>query len=652
MSYKGLLVVSLSLFLNACFDGSSSKHKSIAVIADDDYLQNAMVCSDCNNNLACDTDEMQTSSNDDGFVFSQNLNLSCPTLAVISPNTIKKMSSVQVEHEFKMVSPVDCDSISPMTSLLYQEMIHRGSKNKALKSLQDGMLTNLDLCKDFLKEKSLPISQSTPISKKEAEVYMQASKDYIANYKRRSDLIEADSQLGELPPSDKHKLITFSTLRRVHKYQKIPRFSFTEQQGSNQASVSSSNDNLLSQSESEDLKFEDQLRTYLENAEPANLFDVFNGNTSASLTRYHEVPVGLKSTRLQYNDSVLTEFQSYWPPKVNEVIEKPSVLGVDGIKGLSSSDNSVSQLSIYYNHKLYEQTTKDGDEVTGLELVNQSYRQLDYVVLSNKFSVSGIPVTTLMNNFPGIPSWGEASKNSNVSFPENDSSVAYEVFIVPTVDGVIYQDKSDCKPNADDPIEGLCHYVGVIRPHNRAKGAKNVTTYFDKRTKSGYIYQASVNEIPDVLYLGTANLSDKEEGAHILAYKETDEIFRIAVVNGDLSKLIIEEAGGPNNIYLQFYIPSGDPKIGPENVTDNDHFATTNWGTSTVNGHDVAGIIIPNSFRQLLPELPSILALTKVGGYDRQGDFVQRFGQRGTTLLGIEGGTIGFVEEAIQHRDD
>ncbi|RLV58158.1 hypothetical protein D5018_18745 [Parashewanella curva] len=639
MSYNGLFVAAFSLFLAACNDGSSSNDKgtAIAVIADD-YMQNVVVCSDCNKNMLCDIKEKQSTSNEDGFVFSNELDMKCPLLANVALDSKMKATAKQSEVEFKMVSPVGCENISPMSSLLSQEISSTVTKPKAKNALKLAMLTDLDICMDFLEIKN--DSDATPFEKHEAEIYKTISQDYIADYSRRSELIEQNSDLSNLSGKYLHELITYRVWRRLDKYRSSPTLGLTTSTSTSSQVV---NNNDSSDDEAGDLGYENYLNQELDDATSVNLFFTFNGNTGADLIRFHEDLNELKTTSLRYNDGVLTEFQNYFKPAQNETIERPSVLGKNGYLGITSSNDSLTSLSIYYDHKFFDETIQIGavsEQINGLELTNRTYKELDYVLTSDLFFIEGLPVRILMDGFGGISSWAKATKGSDITFPDNNSSFAYRTNVVPLVNTVIFEDTGNCSPQADDPISNLCNYIDVIRPNVRTKGAKKVSTYFNTKTKSGYIYQATVDEIPDVLYLGTIGNDTPLNGTHLLAYKFSKEEFKIAFVKGDLNSITLEENGSSENINLKFF-------NGAEDITNNDLYATANWGISNVNGHEIAVITIPNSIRQLLPQLPRLLAITKLGGFDRYGDFVQRFGARGQELLGVDQTVFSVVEEAL-----
>ncbi|MGB0895096.1 MAG: hypothetical protein ACPGUD_11880 [Parashewanella sp.] len=631
MCYKIHLTIVFIFLISACNDKTTEivddiTATKIPVISNNDYFQNVKVCSDCDGNLHCDKDERFSITDLNGEINSSSVNLSCPLVAIITPNATMKNSSSQPSEPYTLTSPHGCKIISPITSLVHQKInIDRQKQTIATDELQEYMLTDLPLCHNYLNEKSN--SKATAISIKEAEIYQQIAADFITNYPERVKLLRDHEKFNKLPKLAQHEFAVFSQLRNIDQYAKIPTIVRKKTAVTSMSISASSTDDTPDDT----LAAEGAILVHnTKHATAFNLLDPFNSNLNTKISLFHGTDVGLKYTYFQVNSGQAIESQNF-RPSAHLSETKSTVLGYDSLHTLSHS--TIAELGEY---SFFGPDNAAGAD--SIEFTNNPVSSFKYSLVAAAFDVSELHVSTVMSLFPRLSdSWGVATQGSTMTFPVNTN--LYSVARIPISDTVLFKPQPQCTPRADDPIAGLCHYVDVFRPQSRTRNQQKIVTSRDKRTKSGYIYQAGNNELPDILYLGAT-----KDGSHVVAYRVNNDFFRFSLLEGKIDKLTITDTGDENELVLKFF----NDKTEINEVTA----TTIDWQRATINGNNIASIIVPNSFRKMLPQLPRFLALVKKGGYDRQGTYYLADRKIDRVLLGVDVPTRDFIIESIDPNSD
>ena len=151
--------------LSACGGSSDSTEAPVpmppttvsqAVMVVDGPIKGALVCLDKNNNGACEADETQGSTADDGSVTLQVPSADAgkyPVLALVGTDAVDKVNG-PVTTAFVLKSPADQPAVvSPLTTLVVAQLgAAGGSSADAERALQDKLGISTSLFADFSKQ--------------------------------------------------------------------------------------------------------------------------------------------------------------------------------------------------------------------------------------------------------------------------------------------------------------------------------------------------------------------------------------------------------------------------------------------------------------------------------------------------------------------
>ncbi|RLV59302.1 hypothetical protein D5018_12870 [Parashewanella curva] len=209
MKHPLILMSFLSLLtLVACNDSNKQtvtkppKTYSISGTVLDDPIRNAKVCTDCNNNMVCDSNEIHTLSDEQGRFELNNLSAeanSCPLLAEVTTDSINVLSNQPIANPFKLTSPAGCHNITPITTMLKHEMSFGYTKEEATKFLQHRLQTDAPLCGNYVRARFDDTSSEQ--QKLEAKHLHQVANKFnelmVSNMSKLNDVLEEETQYSE-----------------------------------------------------------------------------------------------------------------------------------------------------------------------------------------------------------------------------------------------------------------------------------------------------------------------------------------------------------------------------------------------------------------------------------------------------------------------
>ena len=180
------------IFLGCGGNGNKNELKTIKGKVADGYLENAKVCLDKNNNLACDEDEPFTYTNNGEYSLDvkQGDELKYSVLVEADEKTIDLDNNEYVKGEFKLFSPAGYYSfISPFTTLIKTKMDlnpHMNVKDAELAiKTQIGML-DADLFKNYIQDNSYTSEKLHTMGKILTDLF-------IENYKNVKNNIDSSN---------------------------------------------------------------------------------------------------------------------------------------------------------------------------------------------------------------------------------------------------------------------------------------------------------------------------------------------------------------------------------------------------------------------------------------------------------------------------
>ncbi|MFA0378540.1 hypothetical protein [Vibrio sp. 10N.222.54.A3] len=168
---RSLLAVAIALGIAGCGSdssnssttdtgGSTATSASLTAKAADGYLVGANACLDLNSNKVCDKDEPSAVTGDDGSFTIDNLTqeqLEQGTLLieVVAGQTIDTDNpGVVLSKSYRLTAPPKSAFISPLTTLIQNEIESGSSLEEAKTAIQEKLGTNLDLTQDYIEAKN------------------------------------------------------------------------------------------------------------------------------------------------------------------------------------------------------------------------------------------------------------------------------------------------------------------------------------------------------------------------------------------------------------------------------------------------------------------------------------------------------------------
>ncbi|TQK26401.1 LOW QUALITY PROTEIN: hypothetical protein FB441_2437 [Vibrio crassostreae] len=140
--------------------GSTATSASLTAKAADGYLVGANACLDLNSNKVCDKDEPSAVTGDDGSFTIDNLTqeqLEQGTLLieVVAGQTIDSDNpGVVLSKSYRLTAPPKSAFISPLTTLIQNEIENGSSLEEAKTAIQEKLGTTLDLTQDYIEAKN------------------------------------------------------------------------------------------------------------------------------------------------------------------------------------------------------------------------------------------------------------------------------------------------------------------------------------------------------------------------------------------------------------------------------------------------------------------------------------------------------------------
>ncbi|MEZ8154984.1 hypothetical protein ACED66_02030 [Vibrio splendidus] len=168
---RSLLAVAIALGIAGCGSdssdssttdtgGSTATSASLTAKAADGYLVGANACLDLNSNKVCDKDEPSDVTGDDGSFTIDNLTqeqLEQGTLLieVVAGQTIDTDNpGVVLSKSYRLTAPPKSAFISPLTTLIQNEIESGSSLEEAKTAIQKKLGTTLDLTQDYIEAKN------------------------------------------------------------------------------------------------------------------------------------------------------------------------------------------------------------------------------------------------------------------------------------------------------------------------------------------------------------------------------------------------------------------------------------------------------------------------------------------------------------------
>ncbi|TCV29147.1 hypothetical protein [Vibrio crassostreae] len=168
---RSLLAVAIALGIAGCGSdssdssttdtgGSTATSASLTAKAADGYLVGANACLDLNSNKVCDKDEPNAVTGDDGSFTIDNLTqeqLEQGTLLieVVAGQTIDTDNpDVVLSKSYRLTAPPKSAFISPLTTLIQNEIESGSSLEEAKTAIQEKLGTTLDLTQDYIEAKN------------------------------------------------------------------------------------------------------------------------------------------------------------------------------------------------------------------------------------------------------------------------------------------------------------------------------------------------------------------------------------------------------------------------------------------------------------------------------------------------------------------
>lgn len=168
---RSLLAVAIALGIAGCGSdssnssttdtgGSTATSASLTAKAADGYLVGANACLDLNSNKVCDKDEPSAVTGDDGSFTIDNLTQeqleqSTLLIEVVAGQTIDTDNpGVVLSKSYRLTAPPKSAFISPLTTLIQNEIESGSSLEEAKTAIQEKLGTTLDLTQDYIEAKN------------------------------------------------------------------------------------------------------------------------------------------------------------------------------------------------------------------------------------------------------------------------------------------------------------------------------------------------------------------------------------------------------------------------------------------------------------------------------------------------------------------
>ncbi|MFD1878385.1 hypothetical protein ACFSF3_16080 [Vibrio chagasii] len=167
---RSLLAVAIALGIAGCGSdssnsptdsgGSTATTASLTAKAADGYLVGANACLDLNNNKECDKDEPNAVTGDNGEFTIDNLTQeqleqSTLLIEVVAGQTIDTDNpGVVLNKSYRLTAPPQSEFISPLTTLIQNEIESGASLDEAKATIQEKLGTTLDLTQDYIEAKN------------------------------------------------------------------------------------------------------------------------------------------------------------------------------------------------------------------------------------------------------------------------------------------------------------------------------------------------------------------------------------------------------------------------------------------------------------------------------------------------------------------
>ncbi|EGU45925.1 hypothetical protein [Vibrio splendidus] len=140
--------------------GSTATTASLTAKAADGYLVGSNACLDLNNNKECDKDEPNAVTDDNGEFTIDNLTQeqleqSTLLIEVVAGQTIDTDNpGVVLNKSYRLTAPPQSEFISPLTTLIQNEIESGASLDEAKATIQEKLGTTLDLTQDYIEAKN------------------------------------------------------------------------------------------------------------------------------------------------------------------------------------------------------------------------------------------------------------------------------------------------------------------------------------------------------------------------------------------------------------------------------------------------------------------------------------------------------------------
>ncbi|PME59719.1 hypothetical protein BCV33_06800 [Vibrio lentus] len=168
---RSLLAVAIALGIAGCGSdssdsstpdtgGSTATSASLTAKAADGYLVGANACLDLNSNKVCDKDEPSAVTGDDGEFTIDNLTQeqleqSTLLIEVVAGQTVDTDNpGVVLSKSYRLTAPPKSAFISPLTTLIQNEIESGSSLEEAKTAIQEKLGTTLDLTQDYIEAKN------------------------------------------------------------------------------------------------------------------------------------------------------------------------------------------------------------------------------------------------------------------------------------------------------------------------------------------------------------------------------------------------------------------------------------------------------------------------------------------------------------------
>ncbi|PME31974.1 hypothetical protein BCV39_05040 [Vibrio sp. 10N.286.55.E10] len=168
---RSLLAVAIALGIAGCGSdssdssttdtgGSTATTASLTAKAADGYLVGANACLDLNSNKVCDKDEPNAVTGDNGEFTIENLTpeqleQSTLLIEVVAGQTIDTDNpGVVLSKSYRLTAPPKSAFISPLTTLIQNEIESGSSLEEAKTAIQEKLGTTLDLTQDYIEAKN------------------------------------------------------------------------------------------------------------------------------------------------------------------------------------------------------------------------------------------------------------------------------------------------------------------------------------------------------------------------------------------------------------------------------------------------------------------------------------------------------------------